>query len=222
MQKNDDQEWLDLLSEEIANKDKSDLDKSTKSLRRAIKDYDDMVNVSSELLAQELDKLKLRLRREELAQADGLNKTMSQMANEGLFAGSSDISMSKRIIRFVKKIRLLGIFIVGIVAGLMVPMQMATRGASEPIVSKILGDFNNRDHITSEISLIDVNPLTLSENIIFTCISSKVEVKVLSNKDIQMVIYNLKKSDDQQNILKILLGLTSEAEGNIKVTILKQ
>lgn len=66
MQKNDDQEWLDLLSEEIANKDKTDLDQSTKSLRRAIKDYDDMLNVSPELLAQGLDKLKFRLRKEGL------------------------------------------------------------------------------------------------------------------------------------------------------------
>ena len=46
-------------------------------------------------------------------------------------------------------------------------------------------------------------------------------MKVVSGKDIKLIIYNLKKSDDQQNILKILLGLPSEAEGNVRVTISK-
>ena len=119
------------------------------------------------------------------------------------------------------KLKLILALITGLVIGVMMPMQLATRGSSESTLSKIISNFKGGDTVASEISLSDENPLTLSKNIIFTCISSHIEVKVVSGKDIKLIIYNLKKSDDQQNILKILLGLPSEAEGNVSVTISK-
>ncbi len=120
------------------------------------------------------------------------------------------------------KLKLILALITGLVIGVMMPMQLATRGDSESAFRRIVADIKSTDRIASEISLRDESPLTLSKNIIFTCISSHIEVKVLSSKDIQLIIYDLKKLDDQQNMLKILLGLPSEAEGNIRVTILKQ
>lgn len=66
MQKNDDQEWINLLGEKIANQNKTDLEMSTKKLRQAIKGYDDQLNLSPEAIELGLQKLKFRLRKEGL------------------------------------------------------------------------------------------------------------------------------------------------------------
>lgn len=131
-------------------------------------------------------------------------------------ARDSGVSLTKRL-------RLLVIFIIGLIAGALIPMEIATRGAHEP---SFLDSFksssqNESEKITIRLTLKDEAPLKLAKDIIFTSIDSKVEVKVLSGDNLHLRIYGLKKLDQNQTPLKAMLGLGGEAEGNAEVVILK-
>lgn len=194
-----DEEWLNIL----AGKDSGFSDKRIVSQIRTLGLVIKKVDAENKKEAEELIKLESRL-----------NK-------EGLFYIAAP-TIKNKFLKLINKIKLIIIFVIGLIVGIMAPMQLATRGASDSLINKISSEFKASDQIASEVLLEAENPLTLSENIIFTCLSSGVEVKVISNGDIQLIIYGLKKLDDKQNILKIILGLSSAAEGNVKVTIKKK
>lgn len=134
-----------------------------------------------------------------------------------------EVEASDRGVSLSKRLRLLVIFIIGLIAGALIPMQIATRGAHEP---SFLDNFkissqSDSEKITIRLTLKDEAPLKLAKDIIFTSIDSKVEVKVLSGDNLHLRIYGLKKLDQSQTSLKAMLGLGGEAEGNAEVVILK-
>lgn len=193
----EDKEWLELLAGKAVSSENTNQKRSADALRAAIKQYD----------------------AEELAQAHGLNKLMSRMTNEGLFFDPSDISMSKRIIRFIKKIRLLVIFIIGLTAGLMVPMQLATRGGADNSINL---DFlkSSENKIDTEITITSKKPLQKAQKITISAISAGLTVTTLQHGDvIHLTIKGFKKMDPELIPINAVLGLSNQTQGNVSVLI---
>ncbi len=205
----EDKEWLDLLAGRPVSSNNSNKRRNVEALRTVIKKF----------------------AAEDLAQVDGLKKMMSRMTMEGLFLEKSELTATMKIIRFVKKIRLLIIFIIGIISGVILPFQqLATRGGTdEPIFWLDLNGKNNS--VNSEISLTvnaPTSPLELAGMIQLAAIESNLEVKtsgILDStgnkniKGIEMIVYGLKSMDESQIRLKILLQATNQLSGTVKVTI---
>ena len=124
-------------------------------------------------------------------------------------------------VSLIKKLRLIIIFITGLMAGTFVPIQMATRGTHDYSFWDSFRVSSQNEKISIRLTIKDKAPLTLAKDIIFTAVDSKVEVKVLNNDGLHLLIYGLKPLDESQISLKATLGLGGEAEGNADVVILK-
>ena len=205
----DDKEWLDLLAGRFVDVNNPNQKRNADALRAAIKKLD----------------------AENSAQVDGLNKMIFRMTREGLFLDQDQMTGSKKIILFVKKIRLLIVFIIGIISGVIIPVQqLATRGgADEPV---FLFDLHTKNkNINSYLSLTahaPITPLGLAQMIQLAAIESNLEVKtsgVIDSvrynniKEIKMTIYGLKSMDESQKSLKILLQASNQLSGTVEVTI---
>ena len=196
----EDKEWLELLAGSSAGSENTNSKRNADALRSAIKKFD----------------------AEELAQAHGLKKVMSRMTNEGLFLEPSDMSVSKKIIRFVKKIRLLGIFILGMIAGLIFPMQMATRGSDGPFIRLEFPHFLD-EKIETELTFIDEDPLSKAKKITVSAISAGLSVTwEQKGRAIHLIIRGFKKRAPELIPLNSVLRLSNETQGNVSVMIKEQ
>ena len=116
--------------------------------------------------------------------------------------------------------RLIAATAAGIAIATLPTVQMATRGDSESSWQKIIKPFSSSSEIiNNEIILTDKNPFALSKEIINSCIKANVSVKILNEKKLTLVIYDLHAMNENEVGLKAILKIENNAHGNIKVII---
>jgi hypothetical protein len=199
MENNEDQVWLDVLSGKSVKSANKRLVLDAKLLRASIKEY------TAEEKAHELT----------------LRKIKNSLHAQGFFESSSNKNFGSNSVSILKKIKVIVVFALGLIAGTLVPIQLATRGTHDSSFFDRFKGSNQNEQISIRLTIKDKAPLTLAKDIIFTAMDSKVEVKVLNNDGLHLVIYGLKSLDESQISLKATLGLGGEAEGNAEVVILK-
>ena len=181
---------------------------------------------------EEVEAAKLREAIGAYEQGIGLNKITadnSYFRFQQLMKASNTQRASSSFLNKLKKykwetLRLIAATATGIAIATLPTMQLATTRGEESVSiwNNFSHLFNTADEaIKTEITLHDNNPLNLSREIIFSCISVGVEVKVKNDNQITLIVYNLKSLDEKQIPLKAVLGLSDKAEGNVKVTIIK-
>jgi hypothetical protein len=194
----DDKEWLDLLAGRFVDVNNPHQKRNADALRAAIKKID----------------------AENLAQIDGLNKIISRMTAEGLFVDKSQISAGNRIILFAKKIRLLIIFILGLAAGLLAPMQVATRGGGEPSILNRFSFNVESETINNELIRVYPNPAIKSQEIVSSAVAAGLVVTISSsNQEIHLLIKGFKKMNPNFTAVNSILEISNQTEGNLAVTI---
>lgn len=120
-------------------------------------------------------------------------------------------------------IRLIAATATGIALASVPVMQMTTRGSeSDSVLKKFTHIFNAQtEPVINESTLTNDNPLSLSQEIINSCIKAKLEVKVLNDKEITLIIYDLHSMNENEVGLKLKLNVNQNVHGNIKVVIKK-
>ena len=190
----DDKEWLELLAGKAVNSQDASQIKAASTLRSVIKKFN----------------------AEEIAQSEGLKKLNLRMAREGLFE-HNEINFSKKLIRIFKKIKLIIIFITGLVAGLMIPMQMATRGGDDSSFFSILNTQTKNVILENKIKINDPG---MTYVIIDSAISSGLTVEVKQENKVKLItLKGLKKNDADQFGIKALLRLPNQINGNVLIEI---
>lgn len=194
----DDKEWLGLLAGKVLISKDETQTRAVSALRSSIKKFD----------------------AEELAQSEGLKKLKLRMAGEGLFVEPSENSFFKKLIKFLKKVRLIIIFIMGMIAGLMVPLQLATRGGADiSIIDKFSLNRVN-ETINNELIIIDPNPLTKSQEIISSAVAAGLIVTINgSDEDMHLLIKGFKKMDPNFTAVNSILGISNQTQGNVSVIL---
>jgi hypothetical protein len=185
---------------------------------------DRTLNVQAKIFKGALDKS----HQEDLTQPSIFNddlkeKIKSNLIKEGLYGDPSPNFITKWIKEKIEIVRLFIVSILSILLGLMIPVQMATRGYhDQPAIE------SRADVISSEITLNDSYPITFAKLIIQRSIESGMVAKVsgsLGEKDnekIELIIYGFKAMDINQTRLKLILKSNNQLEGNVKVTIKKE
>ena len=185
---------------------------------------DHALNLQAKIFKKALNKS----HQEDLAQPSILNEDLkneikSNLIKEGLYGNPSANFITKWITEKIEIIRLFIVSILSVLLGLMIPVQMATRGYhDQPAIEA------RADVINSEITLNDSYPITFAQLVIQRSIESGMVAKVsgsISNKDsdkIEMIIYGFKAMDINQTRLKLILKSNNQLEGNVKVTIKKE
>ena len=198
-----DKDWLDLMAGKAVNVENKTQIKAASTLRNVIKKFND----------------------EEMAQSEGLKKLKLRMLSEGLIFESSDISFLKKLVRLFKKAKLIIIFIIGLVAGLMVPMQIATRGGSEHFFNFQLpsrSDSKFETEITIHASESDKAPFIKAQEITLSAISVGLSVTTEKQSDaIRLTIKGFTKMNPDLIPINSLLGLSNQTQGNVSVLILE-
>lgn len=190
-----DKEWLNLLGGKAVNAQEASQIKAALTLRSVIKKFN----------------------AEEIAQSEGLKKLNLRMAEEGLFLERNDINFSKKLIMIFKKIKLIIIFITGLVAGLMVPMQMATRGGDD---SSFFSISNTQTKNVIFENKIKINDPGMTYLIIDSAVSSGLVVEVKQENKVKLItLKGLKKNDANQFAIKALLRLPNQRNGNVLIEI---
>ena len=199
----DDKEWLDLLSGKVVNAQDEAQIKAASTLRSVIKKFN----------------------AEETAQSEGLKKLNLRMASEGLFIEPSEMSFSKKIKSVFKKIRLIIIFIIGLVAGLMIPMQIATRGGSEHLLNfqlPTMTDSKVETEVVIHASESNKTTILKAQEITLSAISVGLSVTTEKQSDaIHLTINGFTKMNPDLVPINSVLGLSNRTQGNVSVLILK-
>ncbi len=197
MENNEDQLWLNVLSGKSAKSADKKTVLEAKLLRSAIKEY----QAEEKVLKNTLDKLHSKMRR------------------EGLYDNNNHKSILTKINILLKKFRVFIIFMMGLLAGAMLPMELARN--SENLIFKLLTKNNTQENIKSIIKITDKSPLSKSKEIIDLVISNNLQVKVKKNKEgsFELTIYGIEKMNVEQVALKTVIGLPNQADGTVIVNI---
>jgi len=197
MENNEDQVWLDVLSGKSVKSANKRLVLDAKLLRASIQEY------TAEEKAHELT----------------LKKIKHSLHAQGFFESSSNKNFGSNSISILKKIKVIVVFALGLMAGAMMPMELARN--SENFMFQ-LNRFSVSDELVgSEISLIANSPKSKTDEIVNMGISNNLEVKVRKNqKDgFTLTIYGLKRNNVDQVALKSLIGISNQSEGVVKIII---
>ena len=192
--------WMQIIRGKV-NPDPNDLDgKEAKMLRSAFLTYE----------------------RKKAIESIDTTKKFEEFGEKLAAIGNSEREMikTKKDLSWWALIKLMIALVSGLIIGIMMPMQLATRGSYESSFFDNFRGYSHNEKISIQLTLKDKAPLNLAKDIIFTAVDSKVEVKVLNNDGLHLVIYGLKSLDESQISLKAMLGLGSEAQGNAEVVIL--
>lgn len=126
---------------------------------------------------------------------------------------------SKKEPSWLALIKMMLALILGLIVGMMMPMQIATRGSENPFIRFELPRFIEGEFDT-EIAIKDKNKLLKSQQITLSAISEGLSVTTEKKGDaIHLTIKGFKVDDAKQISIKAILGIPNQTSGNILVKI---
>ncbi len=200
MEKNDDQIWLDILAGKKVKTSNKRLMLNTKLLRGAIKEHIT----------------------EEKAHKDGLNRLLVNLHHRGLLSAQQNKTLKQKIIDIISKLKLLLIFVIGIMAGAALPIAL-TRGGSNNVHFDLPFFYTPpKSHELNQIELMVEDPIAFSREVTLSALAAGMTVKIDGDyKDIYMVISGFRKNDSKFFVINSMLRLTNETEGQVALHLKK-
>lgn len=154
------------------------------------------------------------------------NESFKILSNQIVALNNSDASRKAANNKWLSRIKLIIALISGMIIGIMVPTQMATRGDGHHNFTKdlfFLFKNTQSDAVSSQIKIIDPNPLKKTFQIIDSAISSQLTVEVEQEDNKKMITIKGLRADYAEHIgIKAVLGLPNQTSGNILVIISRE
>jgi len=187
METNEDQIWLDALAgKQVKSSDKK-LVLTAKLLRRAIQDQ----------------------QAEEIFEAEQLVRLQNRIHGEGLLERPTLVGVLKKKI---SKFKLFIIFIVGLISGVFIPMQVATRGGANNFWHSF-----DAEKATTTLTIHSPQPQNFVREIITTALDDNLTVTISGNDSSTLVIKNFEES--KQITTRMKIGLPIQITGEVKINI---
>lgn len=201
MDKNDDQIWLDVLAGKTVSTSNKKIVLNAKLLRSAIKEHIT----------------------EEKIHKDGLNRLLVNLHHKGLLGGQHNKNFRQKFFDTISKLRLLIIFVIGLMAGTSLPIVL-TRGGSHTINFDLPYLYSSQIiHEANEIEREVEDPIAFSREVTLSALAAGMTVKINGDyKDIYMVITGFRKNDSKFFVINSMLQLTNETEGQVVLHLKKK